>query len=75
MSQLVSITTKTRFLKSGTVYSARFVRRSGRYCETIRAEFHPDYGWQQWGAPARILSENVSAIETWVHGIAGAEQP
>jgi hypothetical protein len=62
MSQLVSITMKTRFLKSGTVYTARFVRRCGRYCETIHAQFDPDTGWQQWGAPTGILGDNVRAV-------------
>src|SRR5260370_40555736 len=65
MSQLVSITTKTRYLKSGAVHTARFVRRCGRFCETIYAEFDPDYGWRQWGAPLPILGENVPSVEAW----------
>ena len=75
MSQLVSITTKTRYLKSGTVHTARFVRRCGRFCETIHARFHPVNGWQQWGAPLSILGENVPYVEAWVRSITAPAEP
>lgn len=69
MSKLVSVTTKVRFGKTDATYTAKFVRRCGRFLETIHATFDPGYGWQQWGASPTVLADNVPAVEAWVRSI------
>jgi hypothetical protein len=68
-SRLLSVTTKTRFLRTGAVHEARFVRRWNRHCERIKATYSQAEGWQQWGAPETVLAENVAAVEAWVRVI------
>jgi hypothetical protein len=53
--------------ESGRGADTVFVRTDGRgRIYEILASFHVQYGsWEQWGADATVLGDNVGAIDAW----------
>ena len=40
-----------------------FTRSDGKKMYTIYAAWNKGSGWEQWGAPSDVLSDNVSEVE------------